>query len=106
MDLNVFCPTCGKGFEAKYKLNDHIKNVHDENEYPCEDCSKIFTGKRKLLNHKESHKKFNAQNARATFLKILELVTNVVKKNIFVQHVITAHSPLLKTHIESIHPGV
>ena len=57
MDLNVFCPTCGKGFEAKYKLNDHIKNVHDENEYPCEDCSKMFTGKRKLLNHKESHKK-------------------------------------------------
>ena len=64
MDLNVFCPTCGKGFEAKYKLNDHIKNVHDENEYPCEDCSKIFTGKRKLLNHKESHKKIECTKCK------------------------------------------
>ena len=56
MDLNVFCDICAKRFDAKYKLDDHVKNAHDEGEYPCDDCSKTFIGKRKLLNHKDSHK--------------------------------------------------
>ena len=55
MDLNVFCDICAKRFDAKYKLDDHVKNAHDEGEYPCDDCSKTFIGKRKLLNHKDSH---------------------------------------------------
>ena len=44
MDLNVFCAICGKSFSAKYKLDDHIRNAHDDNEYPCDrdDCSKTL----------------------------------------------------------------
>ena len=48
MDPSVFCATGGKKIAAKYKLLDHIKNSHDEIEYPCNDCTKTFIGKRKI----------------------------------------------------------
>ena len=64
MDPTVFCDTCGKSFAAKYKLLDHIKNSHDDIEYPCNDCTKTFIGKRKLKNHKQTHTKIECTKCK------------------------------------------
>ena len=50
------CVICGRGYNEKYRLNEHIKDVHKNGVFSCSLCNKKFKQRRNLLRHKrDSH---------------------------------------------------
>ncbi|KAI2665143.1 hypothetical protein H4Q32_021353 [Labeo rohita] len=50
------CHQCGKSFNQKYNLKNHIKKVHaGEKPYTCNLCGKSFTYKATLDSHMKTH---------------------------------------------------
>ena len=45
---SVICPICGN---KVLQLTKHIKNVHQENDVPCESCDKTFKSVSLKINH-------------------------------------------------------
>lgn len=49
--LEYTCEDCGKGYETKQILQDHINNVHHVAEVACEFCGKIYQNMSKKVAH-------------------------------------------------------
>jgi uncharacterized Zn-finger protein len=45
------CNECGKVFEKKNRLEDHIRSVHENNPYICFACNNIFARRDRLVPH-------------------------------------------------------
>lgn len=45
------CNVCGKSFNQKKNLNQHVKGVHEEILYACRKCEKTYTRNNKRLKH-------------------------------------------------------
>ena len=50
------CEYCGKTFNWKTSLNEHINKVHkNNNPFKCEHCSQAFPSKHRLVDHTVNH---------------------------------------------------
>ncbi|KAF7286031.1 hypothetical protein GWI33_008334 [Rhynchophorus ferrugineus] len=50
------CDTCGKGFSSKYRLERHIKAMHQGfRPFVCRYCGRAFTGKDTMKKHERIH---------------------------------------------------
>lgn len=54
------CPHCGKEFDRKYNLLQHIKWHTGEKENECKYCGKKFNGQSQLNKHYRTHERANS----------------------------------------------
>jgi len=80
---------CGEPFETHIKLVRHQKEQHF-NEFPCDECSKVFPTESGLKQHKRKH----TGEQTETLFSCTDCAKSFVKKS------------NLKTHIRSAHEGV
>ena len=80
---NVECPYCGKMF-YKRSLKEHIRNIHETGEFPCDQCDKIFPSKNYLTSHKiqrhpvvEKEKTFHCDFCDGKFISAALLQSHV-----------------------------
>ena len=59
---STMCCYCGKTFDTSQKMSKHMRQMHDDNIFQCEDCNKICKGRIALNNHKRSHKTVHCNN--------------------------------------------
>ncbi len=45
---------CEKRYLTRSRLKRHVLDVHEKGEFPCPDCSKVFTSSRRLKDHQRS----------------------------------------------------
>merc|ERR1719362_36575 len=50
---SLFCEICGRSFNYKNTLSNHIKTTHKVSENQCDLCGKIYATERKLKLHKQ-----------------------------------------------------
>ena len=61
---STMCCYCGKTFDTSQKMSKHMRQMHDDNIFQCEDCNKICKGRIALNNHKRSHKTSQIQKLK------------------------------------------
>ena len=56
MDVDFLCQECGQTFNARWKLESHVKCKHDSKTYKCPKCGEEIIGKGNVENHLREHK--------------------------------------------------
>ena len=56
MDTDFLCQECGQTFNARWKLESHVKCKHDSKTYKCPKCEEEIIGKGNVENHLREHK--------------------------------------------------
>lgn len=53
----LVCEICGKLFMKKYKLEQHLQRVHDQNKrmYNCDYCTHTTNNKKNMMRHMSIH---------------------------------------------------
>ena len=51
--INHSCSYCGRIFEWKHNLKQHILSMHEKVRYPCQYCDKSYSGPGTLYKHVE-----------------------------------------------------
>ena len=49
------CNFCPNIYGDEQKFRQHIRNVHEEEKFKCEECNEDFSSKRLLYNHRKKH---------------------------------------------------
>ena len=75
--MDQLCVTCGITCKSKKALTMHTNNVHDIKEHPCDVCGKILIGRKKFLNHKDSHATIECNLCEKSIPKIPDQPINV-----------------------------
>lgn len=77
-------PGCGRSFFARKAYNSHMRGVHGERKFACDECNFKATTKSALSNHSVSHKvgekRFKCDMCNASFL-ILRRLRNHMSKS-------------------------
>ena len=63
----VSCDSCGKVFNNKKNLSDHIFNTHTLKDSTCDICGKSFKSRKALLSHRDVHKTFECESCGKCF---------------------------------------
>ena len=81
---SVRCDTCGKVYDKKRSLNSHISDTHEQKQYACEICKKIFTRgfvlkTHILAKHSNGKKLFKCEVCPCAYKGKLALMNHVRK---------------------------
>ena len=61
---NHSCSYCGRTFDRKHNLKQHILSVHERVRYPCRYCDKSYTGPSNLYKHVKKNKQLHRKRSR------------------------------------------
>ena len=91
----ILCSICAKEFKDTSRVNQHMKEVHEENAIVCETCGKSFQNRAKLVIHvQKTHTRTNQQIACDQCERVFK------SKQQATSHKITVHTvEVVKCHI-------
>ena len=74
------CPQCGKKFEFKNSLSNHIKSHSDLKRYQCQDCGRRFKKEGDYIRHRNccgAPDKYKCEKCEKTFMNMNSLTNHI-----------------------------
>ena len=82
-ERSTVCSVCGKTYETREKLSNHMRHYHDESIVQCKECQKLCKGGKALINHMRCHQTTICNNCgesiRANYYTKHSLICNQIK---------------------------